>query len=160
MISSCRSCCGRRSARSDRAIGRHRLGRAAGAARRDLVVLFLGYAYIQGDQRGGALASLGLLSFAAVAQIAPAFLGGLFWRRANARGAMAGLIVGSLIWLYTLFLPSLEINAAFADFLNMGRWRSPGCGRRLCSPGRPNPLVNGATLSLARQYRSPSSPSR
>jgi len=59
-----------------------------------LVVLFLGYAYIR-VANGAALASLGLLSFAAVAQIAPAFLGGLFWRRANARGAMAGLIAGS-----------------------------------------------------------------
>src|SRR5271157_6119471 len=52
-------------------------------------VLALGFLYerVTGET---ALVSMGLLSFAAVAQIAPAFLGGLFWRRATARGAIAG----------------------------------------------------------------------
>ncbi|MGO8831488.1 MAG: NahK/ErcS family hybrid sensor histidine kinase/response regulator [Roseiarcus sp.] len=112
-----------------------------------LVVLFLGYAYIR-VASGAALASLGLLSFAAVAQIAPAFLGGLFWRRANARGAMAGLIAGSLIWLYTMFTPSLELNAAFANFLEHGplaiAWLRPGALLGFAA----NPLVGGVTLSL------------
>jgi len=40
------------------------------------------------------LAAIGLLSFAAIAQLAPAFFGGLFWRRATARGAMGGMLVG------------------------------------------------------------------
>src|SRR5207249_12224998 len=52
------------------------------------------------------LAAIGLLSFAALAQLAPAFFGGLFWRRATARGAMAGMLVGIAVWSYTLFLPS------------------------------------------------------
>jgi Na+/proline symporter len=52
------------------------------------------------------LAAIGLLSFAAIAQLAPAFFGGLFWRRATARGAMSGMLVGGAVWLYTLFLPS------------------------------------------------------
>src|SRR5580658_9208771 len=52
------------------------------------------------------LAAIGLLSFAAIAQLAPAFFGGLFWRRATARGAMAGMLVGVAVWVYTLFLPS------------------------------------------------------
>src|SRR5258707_9189886 len=52
------------------------------------------------------LAAIGLLSFAAIAQLAPAFFGGLFWRRATARGAMAGMLVGIAAWGYTLFLPS------------------------------------------------------
>ena len=52
------------------------------------------------------LAAIGLLSFAAVAQLAPAFFGGLFWRRATARGAMGGMLVGIAVWGYTLFLPS------------------------------------------------------
>src|SRR5207244_11940825 len=37
---------------------------------------------------------------------APAFFGGLSWRRATARGAMAGMLVGIAVWSYTLFLPS------------------------------------------------------
>ena len=52
------------------------------------------------------LAAIGLLSFAAIAQLAPAFFGGLFWRRATARGAMGGMLVGVAVWVYTLFLPS------------------------------------------------------
>ena len=70
------------------------------------VILFLAYVYyrLAGDAQ---LASIGLLSFAAVAQLAPAFFGGLIWRRATARGAMAGMTVGILVWAYTLLLPSL-----------------------------------------------------
>ena len=57
------------------------------------------------------LAAIGLLSFAALAQLAPAFFGGLFWREGTARGAMAGMLVGFAVWAYTLFLPSfLEGN--------------------------------------------------
>jgi Na+/proline symporter/CheY-like chemotaxis protein/PAS domain-containing protein/nitrogen-specific signal transduction histidine kinase len=71
-----------------------------------VLVLLLGYAYyrVAGD---AALAAIGLLSFAAIAQIAPAFVGGLFWSRGTAMGASAGLVVGFLTWAYTLFLPSL-----------------------------------------------------
>src|SRR5260370_20447290 len=52
------------------------------------------------------LAAIGLLSFAAIAQLAPAFFGGLLWRRATARGAMAGMLVGLAGWGYTLFFSS------------------------------------------------------
>ena len=52
------------------------------------------------------LAAIGLLSFAAIAQLAPAFFGGLFWRRATARGAIGGMLIGGAVWVYTLFLPS------------------------------------------------------
>jgi Na+/proline symporter/signal transduction histidine kinase len=57
------------------------------------------------------LAAIGLLSFAAIAQLAPAFFGGLFWRRATARGAMGGMLVGVAVWIYTLFLPSFLENS-------------------------------------------------
>jgi len=71
-----------------------------------VAVILLGYAYYRaaGD---AALASIGLLSFAATAQIAPAFFGGLIWRRGTALGAAAGLSAGLLTWLYTLLMPSL-----------------------------------------------------
>ncbi|OAF12750.1 PAS domain-containing hybrid sensor histidine kinase/response regulator [Bradyrhizobium neotropicale] len=52
------------------------------------------------------LAAIGLLSFAAIAQLAPSFFGGLLWRRATARGAIGGMLVGFAVWVYTLFLPS------------------------------------------------------
>jgi Na+/proline symporter/CheY-like chemotaxis protein/nitrogen-specific signal transduction histidine kinase len=52
------------------------------------------------------LAAIGLLSFAAIAQLAPSFFGGLLWRRATARGAIGGMLIGFTVWLYTLFIPS------------------------------------------------------
>ena len=71
-----------------------------------LVVILLGYAYYRAAGEA-ALVSIGLLSFAATAQIAPAFFGGLLWRRGTALGAVAGLTAGTLTWAYTLLLPSL-----------------------------------------------------
>ena len=70
------------------------------------VILILAYLYYRsvGDAQ---LAAIGLLSFAAVAQLAPAFFGGLFWRQATARGAIAGMVVGILVWAYTLLLPNI-----------------------------------------------------
>ena len=50
-----------------------------------VVVLALSYAYYQMIGSSAALAQVGLLSFAAVAQFAPAFFGGLVWKRATAR---------------------------------------------------------------------------
>src|SRR5690606_24134052 len=50
-------------------------------------------------------AAIGLISFAAIAQLAPAFFGGLFWRKGTARGAIAGILAGFAVWAYTLLLP-------------------------------------------------------
>ena len=57
------------------------------------------------------LVAIGLLSFAAIAQLAPAFFGGLLWRRGTARGAIGGMVVGFAAWLYTLFVPSFLDNS-------------------------------------------------
>jgi signal transduction histidine kinase len=96
------------------------LRRAETAARRDLgrlvlrirrvtilVVLLLGFGFfrISGDALG--LVDMGLVSFAAVAQFAPALLGGLWWKGATRNGALAGLVAGIAVWAYTLLLPEL-----------------------------------------------------
>ena len=52
------------------------------------------------------LASIGMLSFAGVLQLAPASLGGLFWRQGSRRGALLGLAAGFVTWTYTLLLPT------------------------------------------------------
>ena len=78
-------------------------------------ILILAYVFYRMISDSFALASIGLLSFAAVAQFAPAFFGGLVWRRATARGAIAGIVCGFAVWAYTLLLPS---------FINSG-WMSP-----------------------------------
>jgi Na+/proline symporter/signal transduction histidine kinase/ActR/RegA family two-component response regulator len=85
-----------------------------------LVVLLLAYAYFRGSG-DAALADIGLLSFAAIAQIAPAFFGGLFWSRGTALGASAGLAIGFVIWAYTLLLPSIAWAGGFrADLISQG----------------------------------------
>ncbi|MCD6674109.1 MAG: sensor histidine kinase [Burkholderiaceae bacterium] len=70
------------------------------------LMLLLGFLYFRWSGNSDALASIGLISFAGVAQFLPALLGGLFWRQANAAGAFSGLLAGALLWGYTLFLPS------------------------------------------------------
>lgn len=69
------------------------------------VLLLLGYLvyHTLGHSRG--LAAIGLMSFAAVAQFAPAFFLGLIWRKGTARGAIAGMLAGTGMWAYTLVLP-------------------------------------------------------
>ncbi|MGR7997336.1 sodium:solute symporter family transporter [Xanthobacter sp. ZOL 2024] len=78
-------------------------------------VLLLGYLYFQVAGEAYALVSIGLISFAAVAQFAPTLLGGLYWRGATRAGAFAGLIGGFLIWAYTLMLPSVAKSGWIAD---------------------------------------------
>jgi Na+/proline symporter/nitrogen-specific signal transduction histidine kinase len=72
-----------------------------------ILVLMLGYAYFH--YLGGfyALVSIGLMSFAAVAQFAPALIGGIFWKGGTRSGAISGLITGFVLLTYTIFLPSL-----------------------------------------------------
>ncbi len=72
-----------------------------------VLVLLLGYAYYHFIGEHYTLVSIGLTSFTAVAQFAPAILGGIFWRAGSRSGALAGLLAGFGVWLYTLVLPSL-----------------------------------------------------
>ncbi len=69
-------------------------------------ILLLGYLYFRLAGQAYALVSIGLISFAAVAQFAPSLLGGMYWRGATRRGAIAGLAAGFVVWSYTLMLPS------------------------------------------------------
>jgi Na+/proline symporter/nitrogen-specific signal transduction histidine kinase len=69
-------------------------------------ILMLGYFYYLLAGEAYALVSIGLISFAAVAQFAPAVIGGLYWRNGTRAGALAGLGMGVLVWAYTLMLPA------------------------------------------------------
>lgn len=51
------------------------------------------------------LYSIGLISFVVIAQLAPAFFFGLFWRRGTALAAQIGIGAGLLVVIYTLFSP-------------------------------------------------------
>ncbi len=79
------------------------------AVRRGVIValLLLGYLYFRIAGEAYALVSIGLISFAAVAQFAPALLGGMYWKGGTRAGALAGLTAGFVLWAWTLMLPSI-----------------------------------------------------
>jgi len=96
----------RRSAPFDKS-SRMNIAKVLLIVRRCTIVLIIisGYGVYNAFSQVQGLAAMGLLSFAAFAQLAPAFFGGLFWRAANARGAIAAISLGFAVWSYTLLLP-------------------------------------------------------
>jgi len=87
------------------------------------LVMLLGYLYFHLAGEAYALVSIGLISFAAVAQFAPALFGGMYWRGGTRDGAMAGLLLGFGLWIYTLMLPSIAKSGWLStDFLLAGPW--------------------------------------
>ena len=72
------------------------------------LIILLGFFYSYFIGRYFMLVEIGLTSFVGVAQLAPSFLLGLFYRDGNKKGALAGTIVGAVVWLYTMIIPSLS----------------------------------------------------
>jgi len=86
-------------------------------------IMLLGYSYFHWAGEAYALVSIGLISFAAVAQFAPALFGGMYWRGGTRVGAMAGLLIGFTLWTYTLMLPSIAKSGWLpTSFLEYGPW--------------------------------------
>jgi Na+/proline symporter/signal transduction histidine kinase len=113
------------------------------------VILLLAYIYYRsaGDAQ---LAAIGLLSMAAVAQLAPAFFGGLIWRRGTARGAIAGMTAGILVWGYTLLLPSISDAGIVGErILTDGPWGLAYLRPQALFGLDLPPLFHGVLLSLA-----------
>ena len=76
-------------------------------------VVALGFAWARMEHGQLLLVEMGLLSFIAVAQCAPAILLGIYWRRGNRKGAYAGISAGFLLWFYTLIVPALVKEGVF-----------------------------------------------
>jgi signal transduction histidine kinase len=92
--------------------------------RRAAVVLILMAAYAYERIISGylPLASIGLISFCAVANFAPGLVLGLYWRRAHRLGVVAGLAGGFAVWLYALLLPSLHQGVAVGRATPLSAW--------------------------------------
>lgn len=88
-----------------------------------LVIIGFGYLYYRFSGGGAALAAIGLISFVGVAQFLPAMLGGIFWRGATRTGALSGLIVGFVVWVYCSLLPSFGPGAVLSlELFESGPW--------------------------------------
>ncbi len=69
--------------------------------------VLLGYLFAVSIGEFYSLVDIGLKSFEAVTIFAPSILLGLYWKGGNRKGAMTGIIVGFLVWTYTLLIPAL-----------------------------------------------------
>jgi hypothetical protein len=88
-----------------------------------LGVVALGFAWARMERGQLLLVEMGLLSFVAVSQCAPAILLGLYWRRGNRRGAAAGISAGFALWFYTLTIPALVKEGVVSpSVLTEGPW--------------------------------------
>ncbi|MEZ4745851.1 MAG: sensor histidine kinase [Calditrichia bacterium] len=80
-----------------------------------ILVMLMGYFYFHFVGEFFSLVSIGLTSFVAVAQFAPAILGGIFWKQGSRHGAMTGLIIGFAVWAFTLPFPSMVRAGLFSE---------------------------------------------
>ncbi|MFK7855687.1 MAG: ATP-binding protein [Granulosicoccus sp.] len=74
-------------------------------------IIAAGYGFYIVIELNEGLASLGLISFVAAAQLLPGIIGLLFWPRATQTGFILGLGGGALTWFILLILPL--INSSF-----------------------------------------------
>jgi Na+/proline symporter len=122
------------------------------AIRRAVIValLLLGYVYFRLAGEAYALVSIGLISFAAVAQFAPALLGGMYWKGGTRNGALAGLLAGALLWAYTLMLPSIAKSGWLTPASSAAGALRPGLLRpeQLLGPGGLDNLTHALFWSL------------
>ncbi|HPM25722.1 MAG TPA: sodium:solute symporter, partial [Methanothrix sp.] len=87
-----------------------------------LLVVLLGYLFSLALAYQ-TLADIGVVSFLAASQLAPAALGGLYWKRGSRQGAMAGLLFGFLLWAYTALLPTIAKGYPWlGDIVREGPW--------------------------------------
>ncbi|WP_193496021.1 sensor histidine kinase [Nitrincola alkalisediminis] len=88
-----------------------------------LFILLLGYLYHALIGESYTLVTIGLVSFAAAAQFAPALLLGLYWRGATQTGAMIGLIGGFIVWCHTLLIPGFAQSGWIGiELITQGPW--------------------------------------
>jgi PAS domain S-box-containing protein len=72
-----------------------------------LGLVFLGYVFAVSIGEFYSLVDIGLKSFEAVTIFAPALLLGLIWKGGNRKGAIAGILAGFSVWIYTLLIPAM-----------------------------------------------------
>ncbi|WP_317208042.1 sensor histidine kinase [Mongoliitalea daihaiensis] len=72
-----------------------------------ILIIILAYAYYKEVAGKFSIVSIGLISFVAIAQLTPAIIGGLFWKKGSKIGATVGIIAGFGVWFFTLVTPTI-----------------------------------------------------
>lgn len=86
-----------------------------------LFLLMLSYLYFQYISGKYSLVSIGLISFAAVAQFAPSVIFGIYWKRANKLASIVSICIGIGVWFFTLVVPTLvTANLLPSSILEIG----------------------------------------
>ncbi len=84
-------------------------------------LIIVAYLFYKSFTLDWSLVSIGLISFVIIAQLAPSFFGGLFWRRGSSKGAKYGIIIGFLVTVYTLVIPfTIDSQLITTSFINEG----------------------------------------
>jgi Na+/proline symporter/signal transduction histidine kinase len=99
--------------------GKHDLSQTLLRVRRVSILLLTlaAFVYYRAIEDGVPLASIGLLSFSAAAQFAPAMLIGVYWQGASRTGAVWGLSLGVSSWVIWLLLPSFTAEGWLENLL-------------------------------------------
>lgn len=86
-----------------------------------VIIVLFAYVYFTIVPHGHSLVSLGLISFVAVAQFAPAVLGGIYFKTLNKKGIIYGLTFGIMVWVFGLVIPYVfpHLIESFAGLYNM-----------------------------------------
>jgi Na+/proline symporter/nitrogen-specific signal transduction histidine kinase len=84
-------------------------------------LIILAYFFYRSFTLDHSLVSIGLISFVLIAQLAPAFFGGILWRRGASKGAVYGIIIGVFITIYTLVIPfTIDSQSISSSFVQAG----------------------------------------
>ncbi len=95
-----------------------------------IILLLLAYVYARVVAEHFSLVTIGMISFSAVTQFTPAIIGGIYWREGTKQGALLGIIVGTIVWFYTLVFPlmveaGLYSNSILQSGLGGITWLNP-----------------------------------
>lgn len=91
-------------------LGQHLLG-----TRRILIaiILILAYLFYRTIAVNEQLSATGLLSMALIAQLAPSLLAGIYWHRCSQKASIISMLIGLVLWSYTLLIPFLVSAGVF-----------------------------------------------